>query len=643
MGAVYTGFDLEAREFVAIKTLFGDLQGDEIAVGLFEREGEISSLLDHPNVVRYFRRGKQEEIQYLGLEYVRGTTVDGMLEGKQPLNAAQVVEIMEDCAQALRHVHSKDIIHRDLKPENIIINQDGVLKLIDFGIGIIDFEDPFAAEGMVVGTCTYASPEQNQGHDVGFYSDLYSLGALAWHSLVGRRWATGTTPFQVTMAQLSGSPEPPSQLVGGVPPALDQIILKLMEREPEDRFESAEDLLGALSELRKEEERKGGTENLFADSIASKWAVAKRSFYEKRYALSKSLAKYIADRRPDFAPVHFLLGKLFALEEREFNSTDSFQKAMRLDPQNLEYPADFALSLYRMNMFSLAKQELENLVQRAPDHPLAKGFLELVEEKLAADRAADPRLLLQQAAEEDEDEIPEPGLEDPLVTDPNPPPVQTLQEREVHQDAVPPAEVSRYSLYFPGLGRLMMGDQGNAARVLLTMTFLLGLAYACLYYPEAPSQGWNSFYRQWVHDNLRKMLDLKRRSEINAWGDNLATLVWSLRLLAALLVSAVIAWFWRKEHREATREARVRAHRGEVTAILEGDSVETTLGSERGLEPGDEVEIYRLIQGGRTEFFLGRIRLEEVTRGVSTGVFLAAVGVTESAQAGDRLRAVSED
>jgi serine/threonine-protein kinase len=323
MGAVYAGFDLEAKEFVAIKTLFADLRDEEIAVGRFDRECEISALLDHVNVVRYFDDGTEGEVRYLALEYVRGQTVEDMILAQGQIPPARTFDLLEDCARALDHVHAKNVIHRDLKPENVIVNQDGILKLIDFGIGILDWEDPFTPEGLVVGSCGYSSPEQNQGHDLGPTSDLYSLGALSWHALVGRRWAEGTTPFQVAMCQMGKAVEPPSTLVPGVPTSLDSIVLKLLDREPTDRYLEAEELLAALEELRQEEQKRGGTENLFADPLEGKWAVAKRSFYEKKYPLSKSLSRYIADRRPDFAPVHFLLGKLYARDEREFKTSRS--------------------------------------------------------------------------------------------------------------------------------------------------------------------------------------------------------------------------------------------------------------------------------------------------------------------------------
>jgi serine/threonine protein kinase len=641
MGAVYAGFDQEAREFVAIKTLFADLQDDEVASGLFGREGEIASLLDHTNVVRFFRRGQEGVVQYLGLEYVRGTTLDSMLEQDQRLHPAQVVEVLEDCAHGLRHVHSKNIIHRDLKPENVIINQDGVLKLIDFGIGILDFEDPFNEEGMVVGTCTYASPEQNQGHDVGFYSDLYSLGAMTWHALVGRRWAVGGSPFQVVMNQLSRDPEPPSSLVPGVPPALDHIVLKLMHREPTERYVTADELLADLSEFRKAEERKGGDENLFADPIASKWAVAKRSFYEKRYALSKSLAKYIADRRPEFAPVHFLLGKLFALEEREFNSTDSFEKAIGLDPGNLEYPADFALSLYRMNMFSLAKQELERLVSRAPDHLLGQGFLELVEEKLAAERAADPRFHNQ------DEELPQ---EDQDKTDPNAPPLQvepatlpSLPEGVRIPEAVPPAKVSSLSLYFPGLGRFAMDDYAAGIQALGVVVVLVLLVYACLWLPSPPPEGWQAFYTQWVRDHLKSLLGLRKTSEFRLWGQYLYGAVSFLRWTGAILFGALLAWFWRKEHRNATHEAVQLAHQGVVLEVLKKNRLRTSHNASRGINPGTEVQIYRLIQKGKKLFPLGKVRIDEVGEHVSLATFLPGVGVTDNPLVGDRLRALREE
>ena len=638
MGAVYAGIDLEAKEFVAIKTLFADLRGDEVAVGRFDRECEISALLDHVNVVRYFDDGNQAGVRFLALEYVRGKTVEDMIHAQGRIHPARTVELMEDCTRALGHVHGKNVIHRDLKPENVIVNQDGILKLIDFGIGMLDWEDPFTPEGLVVGSCGYSSPEQNQGHDLGPTSDLYSLGALTWHSLIGRRWAEGTTPFQVAMCQLGKEVEPPSTLVQGVPPALDQIVLRLLHREPTERYLEAEELLAALEALREAEQQRGGTENLFADPIEGKWAVTKRSFYEKKYPLAKSLARYIADRRPDFAPVHFLLGKLYARDEREFNSTDSFQRAMSLDPQNLEYRADIALSLYRLNMFSLAKQELEQLIAARPDHPLGAGFLELIEEQLAAQRTAEA----DEIAARDAAAAP-PAEPEPVDPTELPPPFLAEGSYSDIPPAVPPETAGKASLAFPGLGRFAMGDPPGGVKALGAGLLLVFLIYAALYLPPPPEDGWDFTMQQFVKENLRKSLGLNRAG-VTKMAQNLILLMQVLRYAGAFLVGLALLWYWRSEYKACLAAAQAKAHMGKVAEVLGPTVLLTTLDSTRGMATGDEVEIYRVL-GGRKEFPLGRLRLMDVSDSASYGRFLPGVGVTESPQKGDRLRVlpVSED
>ncbi len=637
MGVVFAGIDLEAKAFVAIKTLFTDLLDDEIAVQRFGQECEISSLLNNTNVVRFFDTGQEDTVRYLALEYVRGTTLGDMLETGTRLHPAQVVEILEDCARGLEHVHEKDIIHRDLKPDNVIINQDGVLKIIDFGIGMLDYEDPFTPEGLVVGTCGYSSPEQNQGHDLGPTSDLYSLGALAWHALVGRRWAVGQNPFQVAMCQLGQPLTAPSTLVSDVPPRLDKIVLKLMDREATERYADASELLQDLAELREEEERRGGTDNLFADPIASKWAVAKRSFYEQKFPVSKSLAKYIADRRPDFAPVHFLLGKLFALEEREFNSTDSFQQAMRLDPANLEYRADFALSLYRLNMFSLAKQELETLIEKQPEHPLGSGFLKLVDQKLSTQRKEDGRDKASNEGSAPVGDDFDPEVLAPVETAQVPP---QLASAPIPY-AAPPQQVATLSLLFPGLGRLRLFDLTGAARVLLTAAFLVFLIYASLYLPKAPPEGWERSMRLFVNGYLKKQFALSRVGA-KQLAKNLVSGITVVRLLFALLATTVTAWFWHRERKNVTQKAIHLAHQGEVLDATNSQAMRLTFDTSRGVLPGEEVEIYRIIENGRREFVLGRVKVQSVQQTGSTGAFLAAVGITQVPLAGDRLRAIAE-
>lgn len=635
MGAVYAGFDKDAKEFVAVKTLFQELNDDEVAVTLFEHECKLSKLLDHTNVVRFFQFGEEQETRYLALEYVRGTTISDLLETKGAMNPAQVVEILEDAAAALKHVHEKGIIHRDVKPENLIINQDGILKLIDFGIGILDYDDPLGDEGMVIGTCTYAAPEQNQGQDIGPGADLYALGAVAWHALTGRRWAQGSSPFEIGLQQMATDPEPPSSVMATpVPPELDRIVLRLMHKDPLERYRSADEVLGELRAFREAEEQKGLSDNIFADPLQGKWSVAKRSFYEKRYALSKSLARYIADRRPDFAPVHFLLGKLFALDTREFNSTDSFRRALELDPKNYEYMADFALSLYRLNMFSLATQELETLVGQAPDHPLGSGFKVLVDERLRADRAADDR---RQAKEEKlsgadlaalDLEAMEEGGAGPAPNSDLPPIVPDPLPR-----TVPPQEVEEASGTFPGFGRLALGDTAGALQAAAPALLMVVLILACFFFPRTPAGGWDKTILKWISDNPEvEAEELAGQVRMIYYG------IWGGKLFLASIFAGVLAWLWRRETRASYRAAVLKAYQGQVVLIQPDGQLLTNIGAERGAHADLVLEVYRVVGGTGGHFPLGRIKLQTIEEDASLGEFRAGVGVTEAPAPGDRVR-----
>lgn len=645
MGAVYAGFDTEAKEFVAIKTLFQEMADDETVVGLFGRECQVSSLLDHPNIVRYFGDGDHEGTRYLALEYVRGTTLADLLRTRGRLNAAEVVELLEDAAGGLKSVHNKVVVHRDLKPENLIINQDGILKIIDFGIAIVDHEDPFAREGLMVGTFTYASPEQNMGQDIGEQADIYSLGAIAWHCLVGRRWAQGGSAFEVGLAQMSGAPEAPGSLVEGVPPRLDAIILKCMASEATDRYRDAEALLDELRDFREEEERKDATDNIFADPIAGKWSVAKRSFYQKRYALSKSLARYIADRKPDFAPVHFLLGKLFATEGREFNSTDSFRKAIELDPTNYEYYADFALSLVRLNMFRLAKPELEALIAKAPDHALGAGFLELVEENLAADVAADPR---RAEAEAEPDAAAaamaakQADLQAVTGEDPAAPAADgdaadsgsALPEGPDERPVMDPREILGASAWFPGLGRMAYGDlTGGLLRAALGAA-ILGLAYLTVTYPPVGSEAWQEMVQTFVIDHVTEV-----SSEIDPWTTGLLTMSKIGRALGLVVLAVGFLWFRSREATAAFHAGARAIWRGQVVAQLAEGRVKVNLGRERGVEEGQIFDVHRLMQRSSTSLKLGQIKIESVADGESMARYRADVGVTDDPAVGDQIRA----
>lgn len=386
MGSVYVGFHLEKMVFVAVKTLFAELAEEPKVRKRFEQEGKIYSRLSHPNIVGLIDTGEstEESPAFLALEYVNGTSLFNLMQQEGPFPPGDVLEIVEDLAKALDHAHSRNIIHRDVKPQNILINQDATVKLVDFGVSRLEGTTAGVGTdtGQVLGTYSYAAPEQNQGKEVDQTADLYSLGVITWELLTGQRFVKGGSPPEVVLQQMRGPPAPPSAHVPGLPKALDEIVETLCQPYPEDRFRSAEDLCHALRTLRRDLTEEGEAEVFFGDDVHEKWTLARSAFANRQLSLASSLCKFITGRQEDYAPAHFMLGKIYTEKNLPVNAISSFQRALMHQPGNADYMLDFALSLFRLGRVSEAHREVMRLLAQHPDEQLALGFEVVIRRRL---------------------------------------------------------------------------------------------------------------------------------------------------------------------------------------------------------------------------------------------------------------------
>ncbi len=277
MGAVYRGEQVHLRKRVAIKVLRPDMaRMVELAVR-FEREAIAGAHVEHPNVVAAIDFGKLEDgSQFLILEYVEGTSLKDLIEGaKVPLDRALV--ITRQIAQGLAAVHEKSIVHRDVKPQNILLDGRGQVKLLDFGLAKVRLEllsdagrnaKPAAAltgVGMIMGTFAYMAPEAARGMEaVDARSDLYALGVVMYELLTGKKPFDEKDPA-LLFKQLRTESAPPLRQRApevDVPPRIEAVVMRLLEREPDRRFSSANELLTALDEA------VASAENTLASALA---------------------------------------------------------------------------------------------------------------------------------------------------------------------------------------------------------------------------------------------------------------------------------------------------------------------------------------------------------------------------------------
>ncbi|WP_208028742.1 Stk1 family PASTA domain-containing Ser/Thr kinase [Rhabdothermincola sediminis] len=246
MSDVYLARDLLLDRPVAVKVLFPEYAKDETFVERFRREARAAANLNHPNVVAVYDWGQQYGTYFIVMEYVEGRSLSEIIRTEGPLHPTRAAEIAADVAAALAFAHRNGVIHRDIKPGNILLTSTGQVKVADFGIAQAASSEATQANltqvGAVMGTATYFSPEQAQGKPIDPRSDLYSLGCVLYEMLTTRPPFSGETPVAIAYRHVQDSPEPPSAINRGVPAALEAIDLKLLAKDPAERYPSAEDL-----------------------------------------------------------------------------------------------------------------------------------------------------------------------------------------------------------------------------------------------------------------------------------------------------------------------------------------------------------------------------------------------------------------
>lgn len=248
MGVVYAGHDPDIDRQVAIKTVHQhliDASGGEEWLERFAREVRAAGRVLHPNLVTIFEYLQQDGLPYLVMERVRSITLEDRLGTPEGLDLQEVHSIMAQILDGLACIHEAGIVHRDLKPANVMLTENGTVKLTDFGIARLTATDLTGA-GMV-GTPSYMAPEQFSGGEVDARADIYATGVLLYELITGRKPFKGGGIEALLVAARTGTVTLPSEIVPGIPEALDQLVLKAMSVDLADRFSSASDMRAALA------------------------------------------------------------------------------------------------------------------------------------------------------------------------------------------------------------------------------------------------------------------------------------------------------------------------------------------------------------------------------------------------------------
>ncbi|MDR1136107.1 MAG: Stk1 family PASTA domain-containing Ser/Thr kinase [Clostridiales Family XIII bacterium] len=251
MAVVYKGRDRLLNRHVAIKVLRPEYTKDAVFVESFKKESQSAARLSHPNIVNVYDVGKEGSIHYIVMELIEGKTLSEVIGEEGAMDYKRTIGIAKQIASALSMAHKNNIIHRDIKPHNILIMPDGSAKITDFGIAkaVSDATIVEKSEDAIMGSVHYFSPEQARGGYVDEKSDIYSLGIVMYEMLTGRVPFDAENPVTVAVMHMNDKPTPPSQLVSGVPPGLEQIVMKAIEKYQINRFKSADDVFDALENV----------------------------------------------------------------------------------------------------------------------------------------------------------------------------------------------------------------------------------------------------------------------------------------------------------------------------------------------------------------------------------------------------------
>jgi eukaryotic-like serine/threonine-protein kinase len=245
MADVYCAEDQQLGRRVAVKLLHHRLAEDQQFVERFRREASSAASLQHPSIVAIFDRGEWDGTYYIAMELIRGRTLKDVIRERGPAPPAAAVDVVLQILRAARYAHQRGIVHRDIKPHNVMIDEDGRVKVTDFGIARAGASD-MTETGSVMGTAQYLSPEQAQGRPVDARSDLYSIGIVLYELLTGVVPFDAESPVTVALKQVSETPVPPRERNPQVPLWLDAVVLRALEKEPANRFASADEFIEAL-------------------------------------------------------------------------------------------------------------------------------------------------------------------------------------------------------------------------------------------------------------------------------------------------------------------------------------------------------------------------------------------------------------
>ncbi len=243
MADVYKAVDVVDNKTIAVKILKKEFAESEEFLRRFRNESKAIAVLSHPNIVKIYDVGFSEKIQYIVMEYIDGITLKEYIENERVLSWKDAVHFVTQILRALQHAHERGIVHRDIKPQNIMMFTDGTIKVMDFGIAKFAREEGKTATDQAIGTVHYISPEQARGDITDAKSDLYSVGVMLYEMLTGQKPFDTDNPVSIAVMHMHNIAELPRRINPDIPVPLEEIIVHAMEKVPDDRYQTAVEMI----------------------------------------------------------------------------------------------------------------------------------------------------------------------------------------------------------------------------------------------------------------------------------------------------------------------------------------------------------------------------------------------------------------
>lgn len=251
MADIYKARDIEEDRIVAVKILKTEFAGSDEFLRRFRNESKAIALLSHPNIVKIYDVGFTDKVQFIVMEYVDGITLTDYIEQQGVLKWRDAVHFTIQILKALQHAHDRGIVHRDIKSSNVMLLSDGTIKVMDFGIARFNRENNKTMSEKTIGSVHYISPEQARGDITDERSDIYSVGVALYEMLTGKKPFDGDTPVSIALMHMQSTPKKPSEINSTIAEGLEQIVLRAMQKDPSQRYQTAGEMIKDLEEFKK--------------------------------------------------------------------------------------------------------------------------------------------------------------------------------------------------------------------------------------------------------------------------------------------------------------------------------------------------------------------------------------------------------